>query len=105
MGPWKDVVVAYVHAMLYVLLRRSRDRHGRGCGCVKGEGRCLTYNMSCIRLVGGVVDDADVIVGADVADTIGAGSEVVPRMEQGSMHLDPHNKDLHSIRPLLARYS
>jgi len=103
MEPWKYEVGACVHAMLYVRLERIRDRHG--CGYVKGEGRYLTCNMSCIRLVGGVVDDADVIVGADVADTIGAGSEVVPRMEQGSMHLDPHNKDLHSIRPLLARYS
>ena len=85
MGPWKDVVVAYVHAMLYVLLRRSRDRHGRGCGCVKGEGRCLTYNMSCIRLVGGDVD-VDVTGVVDVVDMTGAEPEVVLGMEQDNRH-------------------
>jgi hypothetical protein len=102
MGPWKDEVGAYIHAMLYVLLRKTRGPHG--CGYVKGGGRCLTCNMSCIRLVGGA-DDVDVIGVADVADMTDAGSEVVLGMEQDSRHLRPHNKDLRSILPLLARYS
>jgi hypothetical protein len=102
MGPWKDEVGAYVHAMLYVLLRRNRGRHG--CGYVKGGGRCLTCNMLYIRLVGGV-DGVDVTRVVDVADMTDAESEAVPHMEQGSRHLCPRNKDLRSILPLLAHYS
>ena len=90
--------------MLYVLSRRNRGRHG--CGYVKGGGRCLTCNMSCSRLVGDDVDvDVDVAGVIDVADMIDAVSEVVPHMKQGSRHLRPHNKDLRSILPLLARCS
>ena len=102
MGPWKDEVGAYVHAMLYVLLRRNRGRHG--CGYVKGGGRCLTCNMLYIRLVGGV-DGVDVTRVVDVADMTDAESEAVPHMEQGSRHLCPRNKDPRSILPLLAHYS
>ena len=101
MGPWGDEVGAYVHAMLYVLLRRSRGRHG--CDYVKGEGRCLTCNMSCIRLVGDGVD-VDVIDVIDVADMTDAGSEAALGMEQDNRHLRPRNKDLHSTLPLPARY-
>ena len=93
---------AYVRAMLYVLSRRNRGRHG--CGYVKGEGRCLTCNMSCIRLVGDV-DGADVTGVVDVADMTDDVSEVVPHMEQGSRHSRPRNKDPRSILPLLAHYS
>jgi len=102
MGPWIDEVGAYVHAMLYVLLRRHRGRHG--CGYVKDEGRCLTCNMSCTRLVGDA-DDVDVTGVVDVADMTDAGSEAVLGMGQGSRHSHPRNKDLRSILPLLARYS
>ena len=102
MVPLIDEVGAYVHAMLYVLLRRNRGRHG--CGYVKGGGRCLTCNMLYIRLVGGV-DGVDVTRVVDVADMTDAESEAVPHMEQGSRHLCPRNKDLRSILPLLARYS
>jgi len=101
MVPWEDEVGAYVHAMLYVSLRRSHGPHG--CGYVKGEGRCLTYNMSCIRLVGDDVD-VDVIDVVDVADMTDAGSEVALGMEQDNRHLRPRNKDLHSILLLLAHY-
>lgn len=102
MGPWEDEAGAYAHAMLYVVLRRSHEL--RGCGYVKGEGRCLTYNMSCIRLVGDDVD-VDVIGVVDVADMIDVESEVVLGMEQDNRHLRPRNKDLHSTLPLPARYS
>jgi hypothetical protein len=102
MGPWRDEVGAYVHAMLYVLLERNRGRHG--CGYVKGGGRCPTCNMSCIRLVGDV-DDVDVTGEVDVADMTDAESEAVLGMGQGSRHSRPRNKDLRSILPLLARYS
>ena len=102
MGPWKDEVGAYVHAMPYVLLRRNRGRHG--CGYVKGGGRYLTCNMLCIRLVGDV-DDVDVTDLGRVADMTDAESEAVPHMEQGNRHLCPRNKDLRSILPLLAHYS
>lgn len=102
MGPWKDEVGAYVHAMLYVLLRRNRGRHG--CGYVRGGGRYLTCNMLCIRLVGDV-GDVDVIDVGRVADMTDAESEAVPHMEQGSRHLCPRNKDPRSILPLLAHYS
>ena len=101
-GPWKGEVGAYGHAMLYVMSRRNRGRHD--CGYVKGVGRCLTCNMSCIRLVGDV-DDVDVTGVVDVADMTDAGSEAVLGMEQGSRHSRPRNKDLHSILPLPARYS
>ena len=102
MGPWKDEVGAYFHAMLCVLWRRNHGR--RGCDYVKGGDRCLTCNMSCIHLVGDV-DGVDVTGVVDVADMTDAGSEVVPRMEQGSRRLRPRSKDLRSILPLLARYS
>ena len=101
-GPWTDEVGAYVHAMMYVLSRRSHGHHGYGY--VKGEGRCLTCNMSCIHLVGGA-DDVDVTDAVDVADMTDAGSEVVLGMGQGSRHLRPRNKDPRSTLPLLARYS
>ena len=102
MGPWKDEVGAYVHAMLYVLLRRNRGRHG--CGYVRGGGRYLTCNMLCTRLVGDV-DDVDVTDLGRVADITDAESEAVPHMEQGNRHLCPRNKDLRSILPLQARCS
>jgi hypothetical protein len=102
MEPWTNEVGAYVRAKLYVLLRRSRGHHGYGC--VKGEGRYLTCNMSCILLVGDA-DDVDVTGAADVADMTDAGSEVVLGMGQGSRRLRPRNKDPRSILPLLARYS
>lgn len=100
MGPWEDEVGAYVHAMLYVSLRRSRGRHG--CGYVKGEGICLTCNMSYTHLVGDDVD-IDVIGVVDVVDMIDAGFEVVLDMGRDSMHLRPRNKDLRSTLPLPAR--
>lgn len=102
MAPWRDGVGAYFHAMLYVLLRRNRGRHG--CGYVKGGDRCPTCNMSCIRLVGDV-DGVDVTGVVDVAHITGAESEVVPHMEQCSRHSHPRNKDLRNILPLLAHYS
>jgi len=102
MGPWEDEVGAYAHAMLYVLLRRSRGRHG--CGYVKGEGRCQTCNMSYTHLVGDGVD-VDVIGVVDVVDMIDAGFEVALDMEQDSRHLRPRNKGPHSILPLPARCS
>lgn len=82
-GPWRDEAGAYVHATMSVPSRRSRGR--RGCGYVKGEGRCLICSMSCIRLVGDV-DDVDVTGVVDVADMTDAGSEVVLGMEQGNRH-------------------
>ena len=78
MTPSRGEEDACVHAMPC-----DSSGNGRGChqcGYVKGEDKCLTCNMLCIRLVGGV---DDVVVGAVVADV---GLEVVLRMEEGSRH-------------------
>jgi hypothetical protein len=64
MVPLLDEVDACVHAMLCVPSRNGRGRHR--CGYVKDEDKCLTCNMSCIRLVGDVDDAVDVIAVAGV---------------------------------------
>jgi hypothetical protein len=68
---------ACVHAMLRVLLNRGRGRYGYGC--VKGVGRRLTCNTSCIHLVGDV-DGVDVTAVTDVIDISDAEPEIAPRM-------------------------
>jgi hypothetical protein len=79
MVPLIDGVDACVHAMLSVPSENDRGHHRYGYE--KGEDKCLTYNMSCIRLVGDVDD-----VGVAGAVVAGVGLEAVRHMEEGSRH-------------------